>query len=124
MEVNFDLTDEQKMIQKLARDFSQNEIAPVAEQYDKSHEYPWPIIKKAQELGLTTMNIPEAYGGLGLNLLEECLVNEELAWGCSGVTTAIGANNLGMLPIIISGNEDQKTEYFGRMWTVPLLPIA
>jgi len=115
MEINFRLSDEQKMIQKLARDFSQNEIIPVAEHYDKTHEYPWPVIKKAQELGLTTMNIPEQYGGLGLSLFEECLVSEELAWGCSGMSTAIGANTLGMLPILIAGNEDQKTEYFGRM---------
>ena len=115
MEISFKLTDEQKMIQKLARDFAQNEIAPNAEHFDRTHEYPWPVIKKAQELGLTVMNIPEKYGGLGLSLLEECLVNEELAWGCSGMSTAIGANTLGMLPIIIAGNEDQKTEYFGRM---------
>jgi acyl-CoA dehydrogenase len=115
MEISFKLTDEQKMIQKLARDFAQNEIAPNAEHFDRTHQYPWPIIKKAQELGLTVMNIPEKYGGLGLSLFEECLVNEELAWGCSGVSTAIGANTLGMLPIIVAGNEDQKTEYFGRM---------
>ena len=51
--VSFGLTEEQKMIQKLARDFAKNEIAPVAEQYDKNEEYPWPVIKKAQELGLT-----------------------------------------------------------------------
>lgn len=115
MDISFKLTDEQKMIQKLARDFAQNEIAPAAEHYDKSHEYPWPVIKKAQELGLTVMNIPEKYGGLGLSLLEECLVNEELAWGCSGMSTAIGASTLGMLPIIIAGNEDQKHKYFEKM---------
>ena len=51
--VNFSLTEEQKMIQKLARDFARNEIAPVAGQYDKSEEYPWPVIKKAHE-GLLT----------------------------------------------------------------------
>ena len=53
------LTEEQQMIQQLARDFARSEIAPAAEHYDKSHEYPWPIIEKAQELGLTAMNIPE-----------------------------------------------------------------
>ena len=64
--VGFGLTEEQKMIEQLARDFARNEMAPVAEEYDRSHEYPWPVIKKAQQLGLTTMNIPEEYGGLGL----------------------------------------------------------
>jgi acyl-CoA dehydrogenase len=103
------------MIQKLARDFARNEIAPVAEHYDRTHEYPWPVIRKAQELGLTTMPVPEKYGGLGLSMFEECLVNEELAWGCSGISTAIGVNSLGMLPILIAGSEEQKTEYGGRM---------
>jgi acyl-CoA dehydrogenase len=111
----FSLTEEQKMIQDLAREFARNEIAPVAEHYDVSHEYPWPVIKKAQELGLTTMNTPEKYGGLGLSMFEECLVSEELAWGCSGISTAIGVNSLGMLPIILAGSEEQKTEYGNRM---------
>ena len=113
--VGFGLTDEQKMIQQLARDFARNEMAPVAEEYDRSHEYPWPVIKKAQELGLTTMNIPEEYGGLGLSLFDECMVSEELAWGCSGISTAIGVNGLAILPILIAGNEEQKEEYCGRL---------
>ena len=113
--VNFGLTEEQKMIQQLARDFARNEMAPVAEEYDRNHEYPWPVIKKAQELGLTTMNIPEEYGGLGLSLFEECMVSEELAWGCSGISTAIGVNGLAILPILIAGNEEQKQEYCGRL---------
>src|SRR5690554_3915253 len=98
--INFRLSEEQQMIQKLARDFARNEIAPNAEHYDRTHEYPWPIIRKAQELGLTSMSIPEEYGGLGFSLFEECLVAEELAWGCSGISTAIGVNSLGMLPIL------------------------
>jgi acyl-CoA dehydrogenase len=113
--VSFSLSEEQKMIQSLAREFSRNEIAPVAEHYDKTHEFPWPVVRKAQELGLTTMNIPEKFGGLGLNMLEECLVTEELSWGCSGISTAIGVNSLGMLPILLAGNEEQKMEYGERM---------
>jgi acyl-CoA dehydrogenase len=113
--ISFNLSEEQRMIQNLAREFSRNEIAPVAEHYDKTHEFPWPVVRKAQELGLTTMNIPEEYSGLGLNMLEECLVTEELSWGCSGISTAIGVNGLGMLPILIAGNEDQKMEYGERM---------
>jgi acyl-CoA dehydrogenase len=113
--VTFYLSEEHKMIQKLARDFARNEMAPKAEHYDRTHEYPWPVIRKAQELGLTTMPIPEEYGGLGLSMFEECLVSEELAWGCSGMSTAIGVNSLGMLPILIAGSDEQKTEYGGRM---------
>lgn len=113
--ISFCINEEQQMIKKLARDFSRAEIAPKAEHYDKTHEYPWPVVKKAQELGLTTMNIPEEYGGLGLSMFEECLVTEELAWGCSGISTALGVNSLGMLPILLAGSEDQKNEYGGRM---------
>ena len=113
--ISFGLTEEQREIQLLAREFAKNEIAPKAEHYDKSHEYPWPVIKKAQELGLTTMSIPEEYGGLGLSLLEECVVTEELAWGCSGMSTAMGVNGLAILPILIAGTEEQKQEYCGRL---------
>jgi acyl-CoA dehydrogenase len=113
--VSFGLTEEQREIQLLARNFAKNEIAPQAEHYDKTHEYPWPVIKKAQELGLTTMSIPEEYGGLGLSLLEECIVTEELAYGCSGMSTAMGVNGLAILPILIAGSEAQKMEYCGRL---------
>lgn len=113
--VNFDLTTEQKDLQLAVRDFAQKEIAPNAEHYDKTHEYPWPIIKKAQEMGLTCMNVPEKYGGMGLNLFEEVVVGEELAWGCSGMSTAIAVNGLAILPILIGGSEAQKTEYGGRL---------
>jgi acyl-CoA dehydrogenase len=113
--ISFGLTDEQREIQLLAREFAKNEMAPVAEHYDKTHEYPWPVIKKAQEMGLTTMSIPEEYGGLGLTLLEECIVTEELAWGCSGMSTAMGVNGLAILPILIAGSEEQKQEYCGRL---------
>ena len=113
--INFALTEEQKMIQQLAREFAQKEIAPVAEHYDQTHEYPWPVIKKAQELGFTALNVPEKYGGMGLSLFEEILVGEELSWGCSGMSTAIAVNGLAILPVLISGTEEQKIEYGGRL---------
>ena len=113
--INFALSDEQKMIQQLAREFAQNEMAPVANRYDQTHEYPWPVIKKAQELGFTTLNIPEKYGGMGLTLFEEIIVGEELAWGCSGMSTAIAVNGLAILPILIAGSEEQKQDYCGRL---------
>lgn len=113
--VGFNLTKEQQMIQQLARDFAKNEIAPVAEHYDRTHDYPWPVVKKAQELGLTSMSVPEDYGGLGLSLFEEVVVGEELAWGCSGISTALAVNGLAILPILIAGNEEQKQDYCGRL---------
>ncbi|MCU0510785.1 MAG: acyl-CoA dehydrogenase family protein, partial [Anaerolineae bacterium] len=92
-------------------------MLPVAERYDRSDEYPWPIIKKAGPLGLISSNIPEAYGGPGMGVLEECIINEELAWACSGIQTALMLNNLASWPIILGGNEEQKQRYLPRLTT-------
>ncbi|MFQ5613670.1 MAG: acyl-CoA dehydrogenase family protein [Anaerolineae bacterium] len=113
--IGFTLTEEQRMMQRMAHDFAEKELVPVAEKYDKSHEYPWPVVRKAQELGLTVINVPEEYGGMGLSLLDEMIVAEELCWGCSGIALAITINSLAVLPVIIAGNEAQKQEYLGRM---------
>jgi acyl-CoA dehydrogenase len=64
---------------------------------------------------LVNLNIPEEYGGLGASVLEECIVGEELAYGCSGIQTAIALNQLGALPILIAGNEEQKKRYLGSL---------
>ena len=86
--LSFELTEEQRMLQEMARDFALNEIAPVAEHYDRTSEFPWPVVEKARALGLVNTNVPEAYGGAGLEVLEEGIVGEELAYGCSGISTA------------------------------------
>ncbi|KAF4794956.1 Medium-chain specific acyl-CoA dehydrogenase, mitochondrial [Turdus rufiventris] len=92
---SFELTDEQKEFQATARKFALEEIIPVAAQYDRTGEYPVPLIKRAWELGLMNSHIPESCGGLGLGTFEACLITEELAYGCTGVQTAIEANSLG-----------------------------
>jgi acyl-CoA dehydrogenase len=108
-----ELNDEQLMLRDMARDFSRKEVAPNAEHYDRANEFPHPIFKKAAEIGLTTLNIPEEYGGGGASVLEECLVTGELAWGCSGISTAITINNLSSLPISLGGSADQKKHWLG-----------
>jgi acyl-CoA dehydrogenase len=115
--LDYRLTEEQEMIRDMARSFAKKEILPVAERYDRSDEYPWPIIKKAGPLGLISSNIPEAYGGPGMGVLEECIINEELAWACSGIQTALMLNNLASWPIILGGNEEQKQRYLPRLTT-------
>ena len=77
-------------------------------------EFPWPIIKKAHELGLMNAHIPAKYGGLGLGTLDGCIMTEKIAYGCTGILTAVEANGLGAMPIIIAGNEEQKKKYLGR----------
>ena len=113
--INFGLSEEQKQIQKLARDFSQNEILPVAQKYDKSGEFPRDVLRKAWELGLMNVHIPEKYGGAGLSCLDACLIAEEIATGCTGIGTAMEANGLAIAPVVLAGSEAQKREFLTPM---------
>jgi acyl-CoA dehydrogenase len=112
--VNFELTDDQKMLQKMAREFTAREIIPQAEHFDKSGEFPIDIINKGRELGLVNLNIPDTYGGPGATVFEEVLVAEELAYGCSGISTAMSVNNLSSLPILLGGTDKQKAYWLGE----------
>ena len=82
--VDFTLTDEQKSMREMAHDFAEKEIRPVAWEYDKDGTWPEDIIEKAWELGLMNSHLPVEYGGPGLGYLDGALIEEELAWGCSG----------------------------------------
>ena len=113
--LNFDLPDDLKMLQGLARDFARNEILPRVEHYDVSGEWPWDLWKKALKIGLVNLNIPEEYGGMGASVLEECIIGEELAYACSGIQTALMLNQLAVLPILVAGNDAQKQKYFPRL---------
>ena len=77
--------------------------------------FPHESSDQAWELGLVNAHIPEAYGGLGLHTIEACVINEELAYGCSGVSTAIEANSLAEMPVILAGSDAIKKKYLGRM---------
>lgn len=80
----------------MAKKFAKDEIIPVAAQYDKSGEYPWPVVKKAWELGLLNNHIPADIGGMEMDVLTSCIIAEELAYGCTGIETAIEASGLGV----------------------------
>lgn len=111
----FDLTDDQKSFQKLARDFTREHIIPVAGELDEKGEFPHEICKKAWELGLMNVEVDEKFGGLGLGIFDNCLINEELAYGCTGVATTIMGNTLASTPIMLAGNDAQQKEYLGRL---------
>ncbi|MBY0471205.1 acyl-CoA dehydrogenase family protein [bacterium] len=119
--MNFGLTDEQKQLQEMARKFTKDEIIPKAAHYDATGEYPWPVIKKAWELGLLNTHVPTEYGGPGLGLLDVCIVTEELAFGCSGITTAMEGNGLASAPLIVAGSEEVKKEFLGRLTASPVM---
>lgn len=92
--ISFELSDEQKEFQDVARKFTREEIIPVAAKYDQSGEYPWDIVKKAHAIGLLNKHIPKAIGGLELDILTGCIITEELAYGCNGIRTALNGSAL------------------------------
>lgn len=112
---DFSLSDEQKQLQDLAREFTQNEIVPVAAELDKKAEFPTEVCRKAWELGLMNVQIPEAYGGAGLGVFEDCLIAEEFGVGCTGIGTSMMSNMLAEGPLLVAGTEEQKKKYLGQM---------
>lgn len=119
--LDFNLTDDQKEFLDLAETFTANEIIPVAAELDRTGEYPWDIIRKAHATGLMNMHIPQEYGGLGLGTLDGCMMTEKLSYGCTGVMTALEANGLGSMPVMIAGNHEQKKKYLTRLLEEPLM---
>jgi acyl-CoA dehydrogenase len=113
--MDFELNDDQRMIRDLARNFARREIAPRAAALDRSQEFPRQLFEEALKLGLLNLTIPAEYGGAGLGLLEQMLVTEQMAWGCSGISTALGLNAVSADALLVAGNEDQKREYLGRL---------
>jgi acyl-CoA dehydrogenase len=111
--MEFTLSDEQLALQDTAHRFAEEEILPIAASYDQSGEFPHEVMKKAWELGLSSVSIPAEYGGVGLSIFDTCLLVEELSRGCSGMATSIMCNDLGLTPIIVGGNEAQKKEWLG-----------
>jgi acyl-CoA dehydrogenase len=114
--VSFSLTDEQKELRALAREFAEKEIRPLEAECDVAMRHPAEVVEKAHELGLMNLHVPEEYGGPGLSAFDGMLVGEELYWGCSGIGTSITANGLGAGPVIGFGSDEQK-----RHWLTPLI---
>lgn len=109
--LQLELTGDLKMLEELARDFTAHEITPRAQVYDQNGEWPWEIFHKARGVGLVNLNVPEEFGGMGASVLEECIVAEEMAYGCSGIETALMLNQLAVLPILIAGTDAQRKRY-------------
>jgi acyl-CoA dehydrogenase len=114
--VSFALTEEQRELRRLARDFAAKEIRPLEAECDAEMRHPEGLIAKAHDLGLMNLHVPEEFGGPGLPTFDGMLVGEELYWGCSGIGTSITANGLGAGPVIAFGSDEQK-----RTWLTPLV---
>jgi acyl-CoA dehydrogenase len=119
--VSFALTEEQKALRELARDFAAKEIRPKEHEYDEKMQHPADVIAKAHEVGLMNLHIPEAQGGPGLGCFDGMLVGEELYWGCSGIGTSISANGLGAGPVVLFGSEEQKDTWLRPLLDEPIL---
>jgi alkylation response protein AidB-like acyl-CoA dehydrogenase len=114
--VDFDLTDEQRSIQRLVRDFADQEVRPVAEQLDKEKRFPYEIIEKLGDLGLMGIPYPEEYGGGGADTLSYALAVEELARVDSSVGITVAAHtSLGTWPLYAFGSDAQKEEWMPQL---------
>jgi acyl-CoA dehydrogenase len=112
-----DLTLEQREIQALCREFAEREIRPISLTVDEADtEMPWGVWERAADLGLTSFMLPAEYGGGGMtDVLTQCVVQEELSYGCAGIGNLITSNGFFAEPVLELGTEDQK-----RRWVEPL----
>jgi acyl-CoA dehydrogenase len=118
--LDFSLSDEQKALIDTARRFSRERIAPVAAECDREARFPRDVFEAAHELGLVNATVEPEYGGPGLHEMDNALIAEELAWGCTGIQTSLLANTLALTPIRLGGSEEQKKKYLGMLTASPL----
>jgi acyl-CoA dehydrogenase len=111
------LTDEQRSIQSVCREFAAREIRPISLRVDEADtELPREVWRRASKLGLTSFMLPEEYGGAGMtDCLTSCVVQEELSHGCSGIGNLITSNGFFAEPVLVLGSEEQK-----QRWLSPL----
>jgi len=113
----FDLTEEQRMIQEMARNFAQKEVLPKAAELDESGRYPRELVQQMAELGLLGVAVPEEYGGAGMDNVCYAIAMEEIARACASTAVIMSVNNsLVCDPLLKFGTEEQKKKY--------LVPLA
>lgn len=117
--MDFDLSEEQNELMRVARRFAEERMIPVAAEADRDAKFPIPVFNEAWELGLVNPTIPEAYGGAGMTHLDNALICEQLAFGCTGIQTSMLANTLAFTPIQLAGTEEQKRKYLGVLTAEP-----
>jgi len=116
--MNFELSEEQKLIRETVREFAEREIRPVAKELDEKAQFSHELTKKIGELGLFGMTLPEKYGGQGLDTLSYILAVEEIARvDGSQAATLAAHNSLGISPLFNYGSEDQKMKYLPQLCT-------
>ncbi len=119
--IGFSFTDEQKALADTAKRFARERMIPVAAECDRDARFPMDVFKAAWELGLINVTVPEAYGGSEMGELDNAIITEQLAYGCTGIQTSMLANTLALTPIKLGGTDEQKKKYLGRLTEEPLL---
>jgi alkylation response protein AidB-like acyl-CoA dehydrogenase len=113
--MNFDLNEEQRMWREAVHDFVAHEVKPQARQVDEEGRFNWEAVQKMGPLGLLGLNVPEEYGGAGIDPIGAAIAIEELGWGCGSTALAIAAHNgLGCAPVALFGTPEQKQQYLPR----------
>ncbi len=118
--LNFGLSEEQSALVDAARRFAKERIIPVAALCDRESRFPKEVFEAGHELGFVNATVPTEYGGPGLGELENALIAEQLAYGCTGIQTSMLANTLAATPIKLAGNEAQKKKYLGLLTSSPV----
>lgn len=114
--MNFNFTDEEKMVRDTVKSFAEKELKPIAAQIDKEHKIPDNIIKGLSELGLLGVYIPQEYGGAGLSFTSYCLTVEEISKVCASTGVLISAHtSLACNPILEFGTKEQKEKYLAPL---------
>ena len=110
--MDFELNDEQRMWREAVHDFVEREVRPKAHEVDEEARFNWEAVRKMGPLGLLGLNIPEEYGGPGIDAVSAAIAIEELGWGCGSTALAIAAHNgLGTTPIVLFGSQAQKKRW-------------
>jgi alkylation response protein AidB-like acyl-CoA dehydrogenase len=112
-----DKTDEQKAITEMVRQFVDNEVLPIAEEYDHEDKFPEAVVEQMKELGLFGVTIPEEYGGMGLDLTTYAMIVEELSRGWISVSGIVNTHFIGSYLLMKFGTEEQKQDFLPRMAT-------
>lgn len=114
--MNFDLTEEQRMWQRSVHEFVADVVRPKAREVDESGEFNWEAVRKGGPLGLLGLNIPEEYGGAGVDAVSAAIAIEELGWGCGSTALAFAAHNgLGTMPLVAYGSETLKRTWLPKV---------
>src|SRR5690606_19754402 len=119
--IDFELSDEQKQMQAVAREFTREHVIPAAARHDAEESYPEQVVAAAHELGLLNLGVPEAVGGLGLGMVDEVVIGEEIAFGCMGIYTILMASELGVTPLLLAGTPEQHERFLAPLLTGPRL---